>query len=220
MTSPSLLRQSVAVINGLLLLLALPMLVAITYHASFIRFLEPLALIIFLFLKVLLHSAIYGLLIQLASGEERFFSYRLLWENARTLSPVYLVIHLIFAAGFLLISLTIPPHIRPSLAALMAHGDIIFVYVFVSWVIQRRYLCVRNISVRKIPVSIPEAFVLLALFIVEIVVYHVSHELPLGDYHLSNVPTFIKFYIHFLECHILARLILRPYPELSLFYHS
>jgi hypothetical protein len=219
MASTSLLRQSIVTLNGLLLLLTLPMLVSITYHASFTQFLGPLALILFLFLKVVVHSAIYGVLIQLASGEEKFFSYRLMRENARALSSIYVVTHLIFVVSSLLIAQAVPAHIRPSLAALMAHWDIVFIYVFVSFVIHQRYLRPRNLPARRISVSVVEVSALLVLYIMEILVYYGSQQLPLGNYHLANVPTFFKFYIHFLECQFIARLIFRQYPEVLASYH-
>ena len=163
--------------------------------------------------KIVFYSGMYGMFVELASGESIVTGINKLKSNAKDYWKLYTLIVLLHFVIFLIFFLYLP--YIPALMKLIH----LFLTIFISALIvivfvSKKYLKPLGLAKRKVMVKARDAVILLLLYLI-LIAYSI---LPLiTDIHVSRfviISLFFRAYISSLFFLYLAHLVINNYPEI------
>ncbi len=170
-----------------------------------------LSSIILIPLNILFYSGVYGAIIDAITFNETTINILTIIKNAKLFWKPYLLLSSIFILSHLIIYI-IFPSANITLLLIHAHLDILFIYIFLTLLINRKYLSSYKIPSRKISIDIKSAVILTILYALYLIISY--GYIFTKDFYLSRGLMFILKYIHFLVYIYLSIFFLKGYPEI------
>lgn len=163
--------------------------------------------------KIYFYSGMYGVLLEIVSGEEIVFSYRKFNANAKRFWKIYvLVAFLPFVTYFLLFALW--PQGKMTLSSVTSYGDILFNGLLVYLLVLQKYLKEFNLPQRSASLPTEDALFLLFLLLANISVYNLPLFFDLPPFRFERLSVVFFQYSHILVFLCLAHIVLGRYPEI------
>ncbi len=191
-----------------------PAVVGLVAHSFLPAFFERFIQVAMIPVRIYFYAGVYGVLLEMLSGESAIFNWKLFHANAKRFWLVCASVSaLLLGCNFLTFGLF--PERNISLAFLSLHFEIILASLTVSWLIARKYLTPFKIVRRKITINFSEAGILLGLCLAQIILFYLPRMIVIQGWDVFLMCTFISRYVHFLIFLYIAQLILNAYPSIE-----
>ncbi len=215
MSKDSPLKTSYEVLASVPSLVLVTYMLGLFYDTSFIQDLGWSALLLFIFLKIILYSGIYGVLVELASGQEFLIDFKQFRQNIRAFWKIYSL--LLVVPFFIHFPLTLLSNYFKALpvTVVFTHFNIIALYILANYIIEKKYVKQLGLPRRKIPLSIFNIVVILALYFIDLGVFYLPQFVMTEKYYLPNFLGFLSEIIHYFQFLYFSVLILNSYPEIQ-----
>ena len=172
-------------------------------------------MIVVLLARMIILSGIYVTILEIIRGEEVQFLFKRAFENAREFSGVFILMCACAALGHLIMYALIPGAHAVTLQIFFAHVYLLIQYLFIRFVINRRYLTEQKGLPVKLQWSWEKLAVLFALQTIDLGLSYLGQYdyLPSGP--IVNLAGFIRETVELTQFIYLAVNIFDCSPELK-----
>lgn len=183
-------------------------------ESDWFRSLGALSILPLFAFKVYFYSGIFGVIVEIASGQNLTFTFKDVFRNANAFWKTYLILILIpFGIHFFLFSILFR---LPDQSVLISFTHFYFLVLFIlSYaIVNRKYVRPYHLSKKPYVLTIHEWMVVLFLFCLDLSIFYMPRVFPFV-FDAPNFLSFISEAIEYFEFIFFTLLILKQYPEIK-----
>jgi radical SAM superfamily enzyme YgiQ (UPF0313 family) len=205
------LQKSFDILSSVLQAVAVTYALNLIYDSSLVQGLGKIALLIFIPLKIILYSGIYGALIEVISGEEIIFSLSHIKRNIKDFWIIYtalLVLPFLMHFGLFLI---LPNLSELAFPIIVSHLNIILLAGLVFYIIKIKYLKKFQIRLTAIPLNSRHIITILSLYAIEQVFFFAPYLIQSKFLYWPNIFSFLREIVQYWQFIYIALLLIEHY---------
>lgn len=207
-------QQTVALFTSILTLVVITFIINIAYDSILFQKLGASGFFLLFAIEVFVYSGIYGQIVELVSGEEKFITTKRIIKNSQQFWLTYLGIHFglfgLFAIYFF--SFSTKGHL--SFNTFYIHFHIFAVYLMTSKIIFTKYLKGKKNLRPNCALNFAAMGILLGLYLADLLFLYFPSIVPLEFSRLNNVIAFLQECTHYLQFIFLSILIVKQHPQI------
>jgi len=176
---------------------------------------EILAIVFILPLKVFIYGGIYGMLVELISGEEITLRFNRFKINAKKYWKHYLALTAIPLLFYFFIITNDFFTKTIDAFSFFAYINPLLLFMLSLMIIRDKYIKPLGLTRKRMPTPLPVLTAMLFLFIAGLLIFHLPAIFWIPNFELSRITKFVYSYISLLIFIYFTYLILEQYPQVQ-----
>ncbi len=211
----SLLSRAGGILNSLASMVFLTYMLDVLFDSNFVQNLGIFGLLIFIPLKILLFTAMFVTLIEIASGEEILFQFARFKSNVTKFWKIYALALCLPLAIYFIVKYVFRLPQNLSISVLMFHLNIVIFFLVSYGIINAKYIKPGALKRRSIVLSLKSVGIILALYGLDLAIFYLPQYVDTSRFYLPNLLGFLARYLDFFIFTYLSLIIFKQYPEIE-----
>jgi len=166
-------------------------------------------------LKVFVHGGVYGMLVELVSGEELVLRFSRFTFNAKKYWKYYLYVMAAPISVYFLLKISNLIDVRMDVFSFIAFINPLLLFLLAIIIVKDKYINSLKLENRAVSLNFPIIAMMLGLFIAGFSFFRLPYIFWFLDFELARITDFFYNYINLLTFSYFACLAIERYPEIQ-----